>query len=111
MSFGYNPGPIDGNAGRMTQGAVMGYQQERGEPQTGKVDRDVLEQLRQDPAPKVAVAPPPPVQRAPQSWGQPPPQQHNPRYASAQPPRRNDGLDFVRDADARLSRWFQSLSH
>ena len=93
----------------MTQGAVMGYQQERGEPQTGKVDRDVLEQLRQDPAPKVAAAPPPPAQRAPQSWGHPPPQ-YNSRYAGA-PPRRNDGLDFVRDADARLSRWFQSLSH
>jgi hypothetical protein len=59
--FGFNPGPADGVAGRMTAGAVMSYQQSRGQPQTGDIDRGLLEQLRQDPAPQVA---PPPVRTA-----------------------------------------------
>jgi len=59
QGFGFNPGPADGVAGRMTAAAVMNYQQSRGQPQTGDVDRDVLEQLRQDPAPQVAAAAPP----------------------------------------------------
>ena len=52
QGFGFNPGPADGVAGRMTAGAVMNYQQSRGQPQTGDIDRDLLEQLRQDPAPR-----------------------------------------------------------
>ena len=59
QGFGFNPGPADGVAGRMTAGAVMNYQLSRGQPQTGDIDRDLLEQLRQDPAPQ--VAPPPPA--------------------------------------------------
>jgi hypothetical protein len=59
QGFGFNPGPADGVAGRMTAGAVMSYRQSRGQPQTGDIDRDLLEQLRQDPAPQVAAAPPP----------------------------------------------------
>ena len=62
QGFGFNPGPADGVAGRMTAGAVMSYQQSRGQPQTGDIDRELLEQLRQDPAPQ--VAPPPPVRTA-----------------------------------------------
>jgi hypothetical protein len=54
QGFGFNPGPADGVAGRMTAGAVMSYQQSRGQPQTGDIDRELLEQLRQDPAPQVA---------------------------------------------------------
>jgi hypothetical protein len=57
QGFGFNPGPADGVAGRMTAGAVMSYQQSRGQPQTGDIDRELLEQLRQDPAPQVAAAP------------------------------------------------------
>ncbi len=52
-SFGFNPGPVDGIPGRMTDAAVMRYQEARAQPQIGKVDRDLLEQLRQDPAPQV----------------------------------------------------------
>lgn len=63
QGFGFNPGPADGVAGRMTAAAVMNYQLSRGQPQNGDIDRDVLEQLRQDPAPKVA---PPPVMRTAQ---------------------------------------------
>jgi peptidoglycan hydrolase-like protein with peptidoglycan-binding domain len=99
VSFGFNAGPADGNAGRMTEGAIMNYQQMRGLPQTGKPDRALLDQLRDDPAPKVVVAAP----RTP-----PPPPPASP-YVQRQ--RRSDGLDFVRDADARLSHWFQSLSN
>ena len=43
-SFGFNPGPIDGVAGRTTEGAILHYQQTRDLPQTGKVDRQLLEQ-------------------------------------------------------------------
>lgn len=66
QGFGFNPGPADGIAGRMTANAVMRYQQSRGQPQNGDIDRDLLDQLRQDPAPQVAQAPPPPrpAQRA-----------------------------------------------
>ena len=62
QGFGFNPGPADGVAGRMTAGAVMSYQQSRRQPQTGDIDRELLEQLRQDPAPQ--VAPPPPQRTA-----------------------------------------------
>jgi Putative peptidoglycan binding domain len=61
QGFGFNPGPADGVAGRMTAGAVMSYQQSRGQPQTGDIDRELLDQLRQDPAPQVA---PPPTRTA-----------------------------------------------
>lgn len=61
QGFGFNPGPADGVAGRMTAGAVMSYQQSRGQPQTGDVDRELLERLRQDPAPQVT---PPPTRTA-----------------------------------------------
>lgn len=53
QSFGFNPGPVDEIAGRATEGAALRYQQERAQPQTGKVDRELLERLRQDPAPQV----------------------------------------------------------
>ena len=64
QGFGFNPGPADGVAGRMTAAAVANYQLSRGQPQRGDIDRDLLEQLRQDPAPR--VAPPPPVMRTAQ---------------------------------------------
>jgi hypothetical protein len=66
QAFGFNPGPADGVVGRMTMAAAMNYQLKRGQPQSSEIDRDLLEQLRQDPSPQVAS--PPPVrtaQRAP----------------------------------------------
>lgn len=59
QGFGFNPGPADGIAGRMTISAATSYQQSRGQPLSGDVDRELLEQLRQDPAPQVAPPPPP----------------------------------------------------
>lgn len=103
LAFGFNAGPADGNAGRMTEGAIMNYQQKRGLPQTGKPDRALLDQLRDDPAPKVVAQQPP---SRPQPQNAPPS-----RAASTGTQRRSDGLDFMRDADARISRWFQSLSN
>lgn len=109
-SLGFNPGPVDGNAGRKTTGAVMRYQQDRNQPQTGEVDRDLLHELRQESAPKVAAgAVPPDPQPAPPT-ASPPRHAPPPRYANP-PPRRSGPLDFLRDADANISRWLQSLSH
>lgn len=64
QGFGFNPGPADGVAGRMTAAAVTSYQQSRGQLQTGDIDRELLEQLRQDPAPQVAAPPQRTAQRA-----------------------------------------------
>jgi hypothetical protein len=88
QGFGFNPGPADGVAGRMTAGAVMNYQQSRGQAQSGDIDRDLLEQLRQDPAPQVA----------------PPPPQRTAQRARAQAPARRPGpFD-------QLGRWLDSLA-
>jgi Putative peptidoglycan binding domain len=96
-SFGFNPGPVDGNPGRMTDRAVRRYQQDRGQPQTGEIDRALLDQLRQDPAPPVArqVDPraAPPTARAARSAG----------------PRRADLFEPVRAAGNRFGQWLDSL--
>jgi hypothetical protein len=89
QGFGFNPGPADGIAGRMTASAVMSYQQSRGQPQSGEIDRDLLEQLRQDPAPQVAQLTPPPQRMAQ-------------RTRTQAPARRQGPLD-------QLGRWLDSL--
>jgi hypothetical protein len=91
-SFGFNPGPVDGVPRAMTEGAIMRYQQNRGQPQTGKVDRELLEQLRQDPAPKI-------VQRAAGPYARPTP---------SPGPRRSDPFEPVRAAGDRLGQWLDS---
>jgi hypothetical protein len=92
-SFGFNPGRVDGVPGAMTEGAVMHYQQDRGQPQTGKVDRELLEQLRQDPAPQI-------VQRAAGPYARPT------RSPGA---RRSDPFEPVRAAGNSLGKWLESL--
>ncbi len=94
-SFGFDPGPADGVAGAMTEGAVKHYQRGRGQAQTGNVDRDLLEQLRQDPAPQLA-------QRAARPA---------PRPASSSTTRRSDPFEPVRAAGDRLGRWLESVIH
>jgi peptidoglycan hydrolase-like protein with peptidoglycan-binding domain len=94
-SFGFNPGPVDGSPGAMTDGAVMRYQQNRGQPQTGKVDRELLEQLRQDPAPTV-------VQRATGPYARP---------TSSRGPQRSDPFAPVRAAGDRLGQWLDLRLH
>jgi len=96
-SFGFNPGPVDGAPGAMTEGAVMHYQQNRDQPQTGKVDRALLEQLRQDPAPTV-------VQRATGPYARP----TSSRGPSSRGPQRSDPFAPVRAAGDRLGQWLDS---
>lgn len=89
-SFGFNAGPADGVAGRMTLAAAEQYQQARGLPQTGSIDSELLDQLRQDPAPQVALQV---AQRAPRQ----------PVRASTATARRQS------DPFQRLGQWLDSL--
>jgi hypothetical protein len=47
---GLNPGPLDGLAGGQTASAIKEYEAAKGKPATGKPDRTLLQQLRQEPA-------------------------------------------------------------
>ena len=82
--FGFDPGPIDGTTGQRTEAAVKRYQESRNLPQTGDVDSDLLEMLRQDRAPEVALPPP------------------RPQYRTRTVARQENPLD-------RLGRWIDSL--
>jgi hypothetical protein len=84
----------------MTESAVLRYQQNRGQ-QAGAVDRRLLEQLRQDPAPEV---PPPQVQVAQHSR----PVANRP--AGARPARSSDPFEPLRVAGNRITQWMQSLT-
>ncbi len=94
-AFGFNPGPLDGVAGPATQAAIMHYQQNRELPQTGTIDRQLLEQLRQDPAPQV-VAP---------QVAQRPARVARTSHAS----RPSDPFEPLRTAAQDFERWLQSL--
>jgi hypothetical protein len=50
-SAGLNPGPLDGLAGGQTTSAIKQYEASKNLPQAGKLDRDLLKQLRQEPDP------------------------------------------------------------
>lgn len=89
-AFGFDPGPIDGAVGRKTHTAVLRYRQERGQPPFADVDRELLEQLRQDPAPKVVTQV---AQRPARSY-------------RAQ--RSSDPFAGLRTAMWRVERWVQS---
>ena len=43
--LGYDAGPADGLFGARTRSAVLTFQKDRAEPQTGTIDRDLLESL------------------------------------------------------------------
>jgi Putative peptidoglycan binding domain len=45
---GVDPGPLDGMPGGQTTGAIKQYQASKAQPQTGKLDRDLLKQLRRE---------------------------------------------------------------
>jgi hypothetical protein len=97
-SFGFDPGPVDGVPGTMTEDAVQHYQRHRGQRQTGTVDRELLEQLRQDPAPHVA-------QQVAQRASRP-----APRATSSTTARHSDPFAPVRAEGDRLGRWLDSLT-
>jgi peptidoglycan hydrolase-like protein with peptidoglycan-binding domain len=50
-AMGFNPGPVDGSVGPLTENAAKRYQQARGLEVTGAVDRNLLAQLRQETPP------------------------------------------------------------
>lgn len=101
--FGFNPGPIDGVAGRQTEIATQRYLEARGQPQLPPTDRDLLDQLRQDPAPQI-------VQTPPQTQVAQRPSQYSGQYASQQPQRSSfDPFQPVKFAGAEITRFLQSI--
>jgi putative peptidoglycan binding protein len=99
--FGFNPGPIDGVAGRKTEEAAQHYLETRGQSQMPPNDPQMLEQLRQDPAPQVAQ---PQVAQRPNG--------SRPAQASGanQPGRRSfDPFEPVKVAGTEITRFFQSV--
>ena len=97
-ALGFNPGPADGTAGRMTEGAVRRYRETRGQPQTGEMDRQLLGQLRQDPAPPV-------VRQAARRSARP-----DTRATRSPDSQRADPFEPVRAAGDRVGRWLSSLT-
>jgi len=59
-AIGLNPGPLDGLSGSQTVTAIKQYEASKGRPQTGKLDRELLKQLR------LEVARAPAKEQAPQ---------------------------------------------
>ena len=49
QSLGMNPGFLDGLPGPRTVAAIKRYEELRGQPQTGNLDRELLKRLRQEP--------------------------------------------------------------
>ena len=56
--LGYEAGPVDGLFGARTRSAVLAFQGDRAEPQTGTIDRDLLESLVAEIAERQAAAVP-----------------------------------------------------
>ena len=50
-AMGFNPGPVDGIVGPLTENAAQQYQRARGLAVTGAVDRNLLAQLRRETPP------------------------------------------------------------
>jgi len=48
-ALGLNPGPLDGLSGAQTVTAIKQYEASKSRPQAGKLDRELLKQLRQEP--------------------------------------------------------------
>ena len=48
-ALGLNPGPLDGVSGSQTATAIKQYEASKSRPQTGKLDRELLKQLQQEP--------------------------------------------------------------
>jgi hypothetical protein len=100
--FGFNPGPADGVAGRQTEVATQRYLEARGQPQMPPTEPQLLDQLRQDPAPQVAQTPQV-AQRSQPRAGQ------AGQAANSPPARRSfDPFEPVKVAGAEITRWLQS---
>jgi hypothetical protein len=104
--FGFDPGPIDGVAGRRTEEATQRYLETRGQPQMPPNDPQMLEQLRQDPTPPVAQ-----TQVAQRAKGQGTrTTQTGTGNGATQPARRQfDPFEPVKVAGTEITRFFQSV--
>jgi hypothetical protein len=99
--FGFNPGPVDGVAGRQTEIAAQRYLEDRGQPQLAPTDRDFLAQLRQDPTPQVAPVQTQVAQR---------PGQYSGTAQGRQPQRGSfDPFQPVKYAGTEITRFFQAV--
>lgn len=106
--FGFDPGPVDGVAGRQTEIATQRYLEARGQPQLPPTDRQLLDQLRQDPT--VQAAPPPAAQ--PTQMAQRPAQQdrRGTQVSAAQPARGSfDPFQPVKYAGTEITRWLSMV--
>ncbi len=107
LGFGFDPGPVDGVAGLRTEVATQHYLEARGQPQMLPTDRQLLEQLRQDPAPQVAQTPVQTqvAQRPVQSDGR-----GTPAATSTQQSQRAfDPFLPVKAAGAEITRWLSTV--
>jgi len=106
--FGFNPGAIDGVAGRQTEIATERYLETRGQPQMPPTERALLEQLRQDSNPQVVQTPVQVAQRPVQSDGR-----TGQASNSGQQPQRGsfDPFQPVKIAGAEITRFLQSVFH
>ena len=113
--FGFNPGPVDGVAGRQTEIATQRYLETRGQPQLPPNDPQLLAQLREDSAPQLQ-----PSAQASNQVAQRPAQPDNgysgystqPSAASQQQPRRYSSVDPfqpVKAAGAQITRWLEGV--
>ena len=98
-SFGFNPGPVDGAAGRMTEGAVRRYQRDRARP----ADR------RDRPPTAGASSVRIPLPRLPSKSPSAPHGLTVVRPHSSRP-RRSDPFEPVRIAGNRFGQWLESLT-
>jgi peptidoglycan hydrolase-like protein with peptidoglycan-binding domain len=87
-AMGFNPGPVDGIIGPLTENAAKQYQRARGLEVTGAVDRTLLVQLRQEP--------PPPRRYSGNSYAS--------KTAAAHRRPRNDFNDFLDNLDRLFRR-------
>jgi peptidoglycan hydrolase-like protein with peptidoglycan-binding domain len=57
-SLGMKPGPLDGFFGPLLAAAIRRYEEAKGRPQIGNVDRELLERLRQETNELIPQVPP-----------------------------------------------------
>ncbi len=105
--FGFDPGPIDGVAGRQTEIATQHYLEARGQPQLPPTDPQLLDQLRQDSTPPAVQRQEPQPQVAQRSgWSGAPAA----RTQSAQAGRGQfDPFQPVKYAGSHITQWLQTV--
>lgn len=97
-ALGYEPGPIDGVAGRQVRAAVSAFQSEAGLPETGAVDAGLLSALR------AAAAPPKPLPKPPAAVVAPAP----PKPKPAPPSLTGQTWRFMDDDGASMTLTFRA---